>query len=227
MERFYHQFSNCIESDVVENFFFKWVGICSVKLFSFGAGRSWNHLAVDGFNVWNFTADHRPVLLFGWSGVDWVADEDDILEVSKLGAFGNFFPVSQLVVGDVESVKFLQGCQVIKSLDEVVREPELLKCGGNILQVLNSLDVVAGKGQNFEVLKALHWHDLDNWIRWKRKFLTILELVDFIIELFEGVGKLTHQIDLSSFLWGDAILLLPSADRFSKWNSRHSYVYRL
>ena len=120
MERFYHQFSNCIESDVVENFFFKWVGICSVKLFSFGAGSSCNHLAVDGFNVRNFTADHRPVLLLGWSGVDWVADEDDILEVGKLGAFGNLFPVSQLVVGDVESVEFLERGQVIQSFDQIV-----------------------------------------------------------------------------------------------------------
>jgi len=82
----------------------------SVKLFSFGAGSGCNHLAVDGFNVWNFTADHRPVFLLGWSGVNWVANEDNILEVSKLGAFGNFFPVSQLVVRDEESVKFLQGC---------------------------------------------------------------------------------------------------------------------
>ena len=78
--------------------------------------------------------------------VDRVAEEEDGFEVGELRALGNFFPVSQLVVGDVESVKFLQGCQVVKSLDLIVRKPKLLQRGGNILQVLDSLDVVTGEG---------------------------------------------------------------------------------
>ena len=55
---------------------------------------------------------------------------------------------------------------------------------------MNSLDVVASEGQNFEALQALHGHDLANGVGGQRQLLAVFELVDFIIELFDRVRQL-------------------------------------
>ena len=118
-------------------------------------------------------------------------------------------------------MKLLEGSKVVKALDLVVRNPKLLEGGGNVFKVLNSLNIVAAKRQNFKVLKTLHRHNLDDGVRRQRQLLAVLELVDLIIKFLEGVGQLTDKVNLSGFLGGDSSLLLPPADSFSQGNSRH------
>ena len=89
---------------------------------------------------------------------------------------------------------------------------------------MNSPNVVTGEGKNFEILKALHGHDLNDGVRRQRKLLTVLELVDFVIKLLDGVGKLADQADFSGLLRRDTVFLLPSADSFSKGNTGHIVV---
>ena len=113
-------------------------------------------------------------------------------------------------------MQLLKGSQVVEPLNLVVAEPQLLKGGGHIFEILNSLDVVARKGKNFEILKALHWHNLDDRVRGERQLLTVLELVDFVIQLLDRIGKLAHEEDLSGLLGRDTALGLPTADCFSK-----------
>ena len=118
-------------------------------------------------------------------------------------------------------MKLLKGRNVIQFLNLVVGEPELLKGAGHVLKILNSPDVVSGQGKNFEVLKALHGHDLNDGVRGQRELLTVLELVDLVVKLLDRVGKLADQTDLSGLLGRNTVLLLPSADSFSKGNSGH------
>ena len=118
----------------------------------------------------------------------------------------------------------MEGRDVIQLLNLVVGEPELLEGACNILEILNSPDVVSGERKNFQVLQALHGHNLDDGVRGQRKFLTVLELVDLVIKLLDGVGKLADQADFSGFLRRDTVLLLPSADSFSKGNTGHIVV---
>ena len=118
-------------------------------------------------------------------------------------------------------MELLKGRDVIQFFDLVVGEPELLQGAGHILEILNSPDVVTGEGKNFEILKALHGHDLNDGVRRQRQLLTVLELIDLVIKLLDGVGKLTDQADFGGLLRRDTVLLLPSADSFSKGNSGH------
>ena len=118
------------------------------------------HGAVNCLDVWNFANHHRPVLLLRRERVDGVSEEKDGRQVGELGALSDLFPVLDLVVRDVKGGQLLERSHVVKSLNLVVGEPELLKSGGDIFQILNPLDVVAGEGQNFEILQTLHGHDL-------------------------------------------------------------------
>ena len=118
----------------------------------------------------------------------------------------------------------MKGRDVIQFLNLVVGQPELLKGTSHIFQILNSPDVITGKGKNFEILKALHGHDLNDGVRGQRKLFTVLKLIDFVIKLLDGVGKLADQAYFSGFLWRDTVLLLPSADSFSKGNTGHIVV---
>ena len=118
-------------------------------------------------------------------------------------------------------MQLLQGSQVVKSLNQVVRKPKLLKCGSDILKVLDSLDIVAGKRQNFEVLQALHWHDLNNGVRGQRQFLTVLKLVDVIVKSLDLVGQLADKADLGGLLGRDSTLGLPPANSFFQSNAGH------
>ena len=120
------------------------------------------HGAVNCLDVWNFANHHRPVLLLRRERVDGVSEEKDGRQVGELGALSDLFPVLDLVVRDVKGGQLLERSHVVKSLNLVVGEPELLKSGGDIFQILNPLDVVAGEGQNFEILQTLHGHDLLN-----------------------------------------------------------------
>ena len=174
------------------------------------------HAAVDGLDVWDLAHNHRPVLVLRGERVDGVAQEENRRQVGKLGALGNFFPVLDLVVGDVEVSELLKGRHVVKSFNLVVAEPELLQCGGDIFQILNPLDVVAGERKNFQVLKALHGHDLLDGVSRKRKFLAVLELVNLVIQSLNLVGQLAAEIDLGGLLWRDSCLLLPLANGFSQ-----------
>jgi len=115
----------------------------------------------------------------------------------------------------------LERREVVKSLDLVVGKPELLKCRRHILEVLNSLDVVAGEGKNFEVLQALHWHNLDDGVCRKRKFLAVLELIDFIVQLLNGVRQLADERYFRRLLGSDPVLGLPSFDGFAQRDSWH------
>ena len=110
----------------------------------------------------DFLENHGPVVFLVRVGVHGVLLEENILKVGKLRALGDLIRVPDLVVRDVESVQFLEGSEVIKPLNLIVAEPELLEGGGNIFEILNSLDVVASKGENFQILKTLHGDDLDN-----------------------------------------------------------------
>ena len=118
----------------------------------------------------------------------------------------------------------MKGRDVIQLLNLVVGQPELLKGTSHIFQILNSPDVITGKGKNFEILKALHGHDLNDGVCGQRKLFTVLKLIDFVIKLLDGVGKLADQAYFSGFLWRDTVLLLPSADSFSKGNTGHIVV---
>ena len=62
-------------------------------------------------------------------------------------------------------MELLKGRDVIQFLNLVVGQPELLKGASNIFQILNSPDVITSKRKNFEILKALHWHDLNDGVR--------------------------------------------------------------
>ena len=119
-------------------------------------------------------------------------------------------------------MKLLKRRDVIQFLNLVVGEPELLEGASHVLEVLNSPDIVSGQGKNFEVLKALHGHDLNDGVRGQRELLTVLELIDLVVEFLDRVGKLADQADLSGLLGRNTVLLLPSADSFSKGNAGHS-----
>ena len=121
-------------------------------------------------------------------------------------------------------MKLLKGRDVIQFLNLVVGQPELLKGARHVFEILNSPDVVTGEGKNFEILKALHGHDLNDGVRRQRQLLTVLELIDLVIKLLDGVGKLTDQADFGGLLRRDTVLLLPSADSFSKGNAGHVVV---
>ena len=131
-------------------------------------------------------------------------------------ALGDLVPVLDPVVRDVQGRELLERRHVVKSLNLVVGEPELFESCGDILQILDSLDVVTSEGKNFQILKALHGDDLLDRVRGEGKLLAVLKLIDFIIKLLERVGELAHQLDLRSLLRRDAALGLPSADCFSK-----------
>ena len=121
-------------------------------------------------------------------------------------------------------MELLKGRDVIQFLNLVVGQPELLEGARNVLEILNSPNIVTGERKNFEILKALHGHDLNDGVRRQRELLTVLELVDLVIKLLNGVGKLADQADFSGFLRRDTVLLLPSADSFSKGNTGHIVV---
>ena len=76
--------------------------------------------------------------------------------------------------------------------------------------VLGSSVVFTGEGKNFEILKALHGHDLNDGVRRQGELLTVLKLAD--------------QADFGGLLSQDAVLLLPPADGFSKGNTGPKYV---
>ena len=97
----------------------------------------------------------------------------------------------------------------------------MLKSGSDVFQILDSLDVVAGEGENFQILQALHWNDLLDHVCGERKLLTVLKLVDLVVESFEWIGQLTNEVDFGGFLGRDTSLLFPLANSFSKRNSRH------
>ena len=139
-------------------------------------------------DVWNLADDHGPILLFRRKSVNWVADEQDRCQVCKLRALCNLFPILDLVVRDEEGREFLERGHVVKPLDLVVREIELLKSCCDIFQVLNSLDVITSEGKNFQILQALHGHDLLDRVRGKRKLLAILKLIDLVVQSLEWVG---------------------------------------
>ena len=103
-------------------------------------------------------------------------------------ALGDLFPILDLVVRDEEGREFLERSHVVKPLDLVVREIELLKSCCDIFQVLNSLDVITSEGKNFQILQALHGHDLLDRVRGKRKLLAILKLIDLVVQSLEWVG---------------------------------------
>ena len=121
-------------------------------------------------------------------------------------------------------MELLKGRDVIKFLNLVVGKPELLKGARHVFEILNSPDVVTGEGKNFEILKALHGHDLNDGVSRQRELLTVLELVDFVIKLLDGVRKLADKADFGGLLRRDAVLLLPPADSFSKGNTGHIVV---
>ena len=154
---------------------------CSLECLSLGPDGGADHAAIDGLHVGDLADDHGPVLFLGGRCVDWVAQKQHLSKVGELRALRNFFPVLDLVVGHVEGGQFLERGQVVKSFNLVVGKPELLKGGCNVLQVLNSLDVVSGEGQNFEVLQALHGHDLNDGVSAQGQFLTVLKLVDLVV----------------------------------------------
>ena len=193
----------------------------SVEGLGFGAQSCADHLTVDGLDVWNLADHHWPILLLRRQSVDSVANQSDAAQVCKLGALGNLIPILDLVVGDVEGRELLKRRHVVKSLNLVVREPELLERGSDVLQVLDPLDVVAGEGKNFQILQALHWNDLLDHVRGEGKLLAVLELVDLVVQSFEWIGQLADEVDFSGLLGRDTRLLLPLADCFSKRDSRH------
>ena len=121
-------------------------------------------------------------------------------------------------------MKLLKGRDVIQLFDLVVREPELLQGARHVFKILNSPDVVTGEGKNFEILKALHGDDLNDGVSRQRELLTVLELVDLVIKLLDGVGKLADQADFGGLLRRDTVLLLPPTDSFSKGNTGHIVV---
>ena len=100
----------------------------------------------------NFPENHGPVILPIRMGIDRISCEKDSLQVCKLGAFADFVRVPDQVVADIERVKFLQRCQVVESLNFVVGEPQLLEGRSNVFKILNSLDIISCKRQNFQIL---------------------------------------------------------------------------
>ena len=148
----------------------------------------------------NFSENHGPVILPIRMGIDWISCEKDSLQVCKLGAFADFVRVPDNVVADIERVKFLQRCQVVESLNFVVGEPQLLEGRGNVFKILNSLDIISCKRQNFQILKALHRDDLQDAVCRERKLLTVFKLVNLVVQFLERVRQLAHEIHLSCFL---------------------------
>ena len=122
-------------------------------------------------------------------------------------------------------MELLKGRDVIQFLNLVVGQPELLKGARHVFEILNSPDVVTGEGKNFEILKALHGHDLNDGVSRQRELLTVFELVDLVIKLLDGVGKLADKADFGGLLRRDAVLLLPPAYSFSKDKAGHSFFF--
>ena len=94
----------------------------------------------------------------------------------------------------------------------------MLKGARHIVKVGDFSNVVPAQRQDFEVLQTRHRHDLTDRIRRQRQLLTILKLIDLLIELLNQAWKLGNEGNLSGLLGGHACLLLPSADGFAQAN---------
>ena len=190
--------------------------VCSLEGFSLGAESSVDHVSINGLNMGDFLNDHRPIILILRVSIDRIAFEQNGPEVGELRALGDFVPFLDFVVREVQRVQFLEGRHVVELLNDIVAKPQLLKSGRNIFQVINPSDVVARQRQNFEVLQALHGHDLGDCVGREAKDLTVLKLVDLIIKLLDLVRQHACEIDFCGLLWRDAALCLPSANCFSE-----------
>jgi len=191
--------------------------VYSIEGFSLGAERGVDHGAIDGLNMGDFLDDHRPVVLKLLDvSVDRITFEQNGPQVGELRALADFVPALDQVVRDVERVEFLKRRHVVDCHNPIVAKPQLLEGGSNIFQVLNPLDVVARQRQNFQILQALHGHHLEDCVGREAKDLTVLKLVDLIVQLLDLIRQHTSEIDLGGLLRRDAALCLPSADCFSE-----------
>ena len=78
--------------------------VCSVESLSLSAEGGGYHGAIDGLDVRNFLQDHGPVVFIFRVGIDWVALEEDILQIGELGALGDLVNALDDIVRNVESV---------------------------------------------------------------------------------------------------------------------------
>ena len=70
----------------------------SLESLSLGAEGGRYHGSIDGLDVRDLLQDHGPVVFIFRIGVDWVALEEDSLQVGELGAFGDLVSVLDDVV---------------------------------------------------------------------------------------------------------------------------------
>ena len=99
-------------------------------------------------NLRNLSDNVWSVFFFGSLTVDGVADQDDVLDVRQLCKFANFFPVLDFVVRRKEHLQLDAWCKTFESLDQVVRNPQLLQGLPDLIEANNSPDVVAAERQN-------------------------------------------------------------------------------
>ena len=78
--------------------------VCSLKSLSLSTEGRRYHGAIDGLDVRNFLQDHGPVVFIFRVGIDWVALEEDILQIGELGALGDLVNALYDIVRNVESV---------------------------------------------------------------------------------------------------------------------------
>ena len=159
--------------------------------------------------------NHGPVLGCGISRVDRVAHEHDDLEIGHGLELVQLIPALNLVVRYEQSVQLLQRLQIVKLIDLIVVEPELLKCAGHTVQILYLPQTVSPQRQNLQVCQLGHRYKSLDLVRRNAQLLTQLKLVDRLVQTIDRIGKLAFQVDLNGLIGDQAVLLFPHANGFT------------
>ena len=153
-----------------------------------------NHLSVNGFKLWNFLADHWPVLrsFSVSSSIDWISNEVNVLNLWELSDFTKFVPRSDSIVADEQSVELDAWVKSFKLFNLVVRNPKLFECLTNLIESNNSFNVVSTKGKNLELLQLWQVDNSINLVGGKTKLLTHLKGIKSVVHLI-NVWLLANQ----------------------------------
>ena len=92
--------------------------------------------------------------------VNRVADQKNIFQLSKSSKTIDLVPRADFVIRDKKNTKALTAPKSFQLFDVVVRNPELLQSGANLIKTLNVLNIVSSERQNLQITKISDVHNL-------------------------------------------------------------------
>ena len=113
-------------------------------------------------------------------------------------------------------MQLLQLIQVVKPIDLIIVEPELLQGACEICHVRKAFQLVAIDREDFEALKLRHGYEALDCVRGDAELFAHLKLVDGLVEAVNRSGQLAHEVDIERLIGYQAMLLLPHADGFAQ-----------